>query len=212
MKAIALVLLLCLGSVNATGERSKPEVHKFLSAAAAHKAFVFQQTDLPKKIQSTIERLFGGDVQPATDHKPYFFTGDFNGDARADLLVLVRVNNSGGNLAREVRRLNPWGYNKTQPSALALAIVHGSAAGWDTETPLARFIVGDKDFFSTPIWTGTSDTPMSLKKKRLTKGQRSGLPRLAKGDAVALGTEAGIDILLYWDGKTYRIFEPNEEP
>jgi len=27
-----------------------------------------------------------------------------------------------------------------------------------------------------------------------------------------LGTEAGIDTALYWNGKTFALFEPNEEP
>ena len=31
-------------------------------------------------------------------------------------------------------------------------------------------------------------------------------------DAIQLGTEAGIDILLYWDGKKWRLFWPAEEP
>ena len=33
-----------------------------------------------------------------------------------------------------------------------------------------------------------------------------------KGDAIQLGTEAGIDILLYWNGKKWDLFWPKEEP
>ena len=33
-----------------------------------------------------------------------------------------------------------------------------------------------------------------------------------KGDGIELGTEAGIDILLYWDGKRWKIFAPEEDP
>ena len=32
------------------------------------------------------------------------------------------------------------------------------------------------------------------------------------GDAIELGTEAGIDILLYWTGKQWRIYWPPEDP
>jgi hypothetical protein len=33
-----------------------------------------------------------------------------------------------------------------------------------------------------------------------------------RGDGVLLGTEAGIDILLYWDGRQPRIAQRNEAP
>jgi hypothetical protein len=33
-----------------------------------------------------------------------------------------------------------------------------------------------------------------------------------KADAIQVGTEAGIDILLYWTGKEWELFWPDEEP
>jgi hypothetical protein len=36
--------------------------------------------------------------------------------------------------------------------------------------------------------------------------------RTPRADSINLATEAGIDLRLYWTGKTYKIDEPNEEP
>lgn len=174
-------------------------------------------SNVSTKAQAAVQRLFGHDIEPAADRKPYYLTGDFNGDTREDLLVLVRLQGATTSLPKEVRVLNPWGYeskNSPGPSPLALAIVHGASEGWDAQTPLGRFLLADREFFSTPIWEATSQgAPLSLKKKPATRSRRrEALPKMAKGDAVGLGTEAGIDIVLYWDGKTYRLYEPQEEP
>jgi hypothetical protein len=174
-----------------------------------------QGTNLNAKTQTAIQLLFGPDIEPAADHSPYYLTGDFNGDTREDLLVLVRLK-SVNSLPKEVRVLNPWGYEtKDSPKAstLALAIVHGSAEGWDSPSPLGRFLLVDSEYFSTPTWQESQEAPLSLKKRRRTNSRvRATQPKMAKGDAVSLGTEAGIDITLYWDGKTYRIYQPQEEP
>jgi hypothetical protein len=175
-----------------------------------------QATDPSSKVQSAVKRLFGPSVEAAADRNPYYLTADFNGDRQEDVMVLVRLKGTTGTLPKEVVVLNPWGYDSKNPGAsspLGLAIVHGSREGWDTQTPLERFLLSDKSYFSTPIWESTSQgAPLSIRKRRFGSGRRVAPPKMAKGDAVALGTEAGIDILLYWDGKTYKIYEPQEEP
>ncbi len=168
------------------------------------------------KVQAVVQRLFGPNVDAAADRSPYYVTGDFNDDRREDLLVLVRLKGPRGSLPNEVSVLDPWHLESTPSNAasvLALAVVHGSTEGWDTSTPSGRFLLADKEFFSTPIWEQSAGAPISLMKKHLTMpARRVVLPKMAKGDAVGLGTEAGIEIVLYWDGKTYRIYEPKEEP
>jgi hypothetical protein len=179
-------------------------------------AFVLQEVNLSARVQAVVQRLFGTNVDAAADRSPYYVIGDFNDDRREDLLVLVRVKGPRGGLPKEVSVLNPWHLESTSSNAasvLALAVVHGSSEGWDTLTPSGRFLLADKEFFSTPIWEQSAGAPISLMKKHLTMpARRVVLPKMAKGDAVGLGTEAGIDIVLYWDGKTYRIYEPKEEP
>lgn len=190
-------------------------------AVRAHVPFEAGPQDTAAKAEAAVRRLFGAGVEVAKDRNPYFLTGDFNGDSRQDLVALVRLKGAKSSLPKEVVALNPWGYeggNSQASSNLALVVVHGAAAGWDTQTPAGRYFLADRDYFSTPTWEGP--TPEGVKLLALKRkirlgggGSRRGLePRMAKGDAVILPTEAGIDIYLYWDGKTYKVYEPPEEP
>ena len=152
----------------------------------------------------------------ATEHHPYFLTGDLNGDRFRDLVVVVRLKVPSGKLAKGVAVLNPWKIQRTassSPSGLALAILHGGREGWEG-TPLRRYLLTDRDFFASPMWQAS--TPKDLiglvRKPRATRQGRRLLPRPAKGDAIRVATEAGIDTFLYWDGKAYRLYSPPEEP
>jgi hypothetical protein len=111
--------------------------------------------------------------------------------------------------------LNPWSIQKPphgRPSGLALAVLHGGRKGWDQ--PLGRYLLGDREFFTTPIWQDAAPQGLVgiIRKPRATREGRRRLPRPAKGDAIRIATEAGIDTLLYWDGKTYRLYAPPEVP
>ena len=129
---------------------------------------------------------------------------DFDGDGRADRLDVVRVA-AGAPLRQEIRVANPW--RRTQlprrgaPLALAITLSSGS-----------RHLVFDDEFFATPIWQNAPlplavalrGSPGSLAFAKLAKG--------ARGDLVRLGTEAGIDIVLYWNGRDFRLAWPDEQP
>ncbi|HEX8652213.1 MAG TPA: hypothetical protein VF708_15335 [Pyrinomonadaceae bacterium] len=180
-----------------------------------HKAVGSQNT--AAKAEAAILRLFGAGIEVAKDRKPYFLTGDFNGDSRHDLIALIHLKQAKSSLPKGVVVLNPWGYerkNSQGTSDLALVIIHGAAAGWDTQTPAGRYLLTDRDYFSTPIWEEPGGSNLlSLRKKRPPRGSRAeAAPGMARGDAVAIPTEAGIDIYLYWNGKTYKVYEPAEEP
>ena len=169
------------------------------------------------KVQAAVRRLFGPSVEPAAEYKSYSLTGDFNGDALEDLLVLVRLKGAKSSLPKEVTVLNPWGYetkSSAGTSALALAIIHAARGGWDTQAPGGIFLLSDREFFSTPVWESPTDEALiGVRKKGSPRANRRGSsPRAARGDTITLTTEAGIDVLLYWDGKTYRLDTPQEEP
>src|SRR5712692_6802902 len=65
----------------------------------------------PHEVQAKVEQIFRGVVTPATDLKPYFFVGDFNGDGLPDLAVFVR------------------------PTAKGLASVNAEVVNWILEDP-----------------------------------------------------------------------------
>ncbi len=130
---------------------------------------------------------------------------DFDGDGVADEFATTR---DAQKVAKEsgVKLANPWEEvlkSKKSPKGFGLVIRL-------TRTP-QKFLVHDAEFFDTPMWKeGTVAPRVITKKDKKYKGWKKQVPAL-KGDAIELGTEAGIDILLYWDGR-WQLFWPDEEP
>src|SRR4051812_30480382 len=79
-------------------------------ALPAHVPGKVGSQDTAAKAEAAVLRLFGANVEVAKDRKPYFLTGDFNGDSRQDLLALVHLKGAKSSLPKGVVALNPWGY------------------------------------------------------------------------------------------------------
>jgi hypothetical protein len=131
---------------------------------------------------------------------------DFDGDGVADEYATTRQAET---VAKEagVTMADPWQKvlkSKKSPKGFGLVIRL-------TRTP-QKFLVHDAEFFSSPMWKeGAPPVRVITKKDNKYAGWKKQVPAL-KGDAIELSTEAGIDILLYWDGKAWRLFWPDEEP
>lgn len=203
----------------------------FLSLAcsllvAGSAAGLTAQTIAPKKaspshtamLAEVLRTSYGSTVEAATSFKPFYLSGDFNGDEAQDILVVVRITGPRGNLPGDVKPYNPFERPKAvfpaDPTAnptLALAIIHGSRPGWQTPPALEKFLL----FGESPVLilnygritnAGPQDREhlMELMKKRAKR--RAGdewPPPAAKGDSIVLATEA-TDSILYWNGKNYR--------
>ncbi|MGH9932816.1 MAG: hypothetical protein ACREA9_26740, partial [Pyrinomonadaceae bacterium] len=169
-------------------------------------------------LREVLQTSFGSAVEVVTAFKPFYLTGDFNGDGAQDILIVVHITGPRAELAVDVKVYNPFERPKAtfpaDPSAnptLALAIIHGSKPGWQTPTALEKFLL----FGQTPIlilnygrvMNGEPQDRkdlMELLTKRSTRFRGDGWPPAsAKGDSIVLGTEA-TDSILYWNGKTYR--------
>jgi hypothetical protein len=130
---------------------------------------------------------------------------DFDGDGVADQYTVTRAAEK---VAKEagVKVADPWEKvlkSKKPPKGLGLVITL-------SRTP-QKFLLHDAEFFDTPMWTEGKAAPRVITKKdKQYKDWKKQVPAL-KGDAIELGTEAGIDILLYWDGR-WQLFWPDEEP
>ncbi|HKP92271.1 MAG TPA: hypothetical protein VJS88_00105 [Chthoniobacterales bacterium] len=132
-------------------------------------------------------------------------TADFDGDGVADEFDVTREAEKVASGAG-VRAVNLWqsrGSARQPPQGLGL-VVRLTAAP-------QTFLFYDADFFSTPIWVNGKPPARVVSKN--DPGYSAWKKRVGtlRGDAIQLGTEAGIDILLYWDGR-WRLFWPNEEP
>jgi hypothetical protein len=130
---------------------------------------------------------------------------DFDGDGVADEFKPTR---DAGALAvgKDVRLVDPWNEKfaaRQTPKGLCLFVRL-------SRKPQSYLVHGP--VFSTPMW---SQKPLPMKiigtKDRAYVAWKKVAPEM-KGDGIQLGTEAGIDIMLYWNGKRWRVFEPDEEP
>lgn len=169
-------------------------------------------------LREALQKSFGSAVEPVTTFKPFYLTGDFNGDGAQDILMVVRIKGPRAELASDVTLYNPFERPKAvfpaNPSAnptLAFAIIHGSKPGWQTTPALEKFLLlGQTPILTLNYGRVTSAAPqdrsnlMELLRKRSTKFRADEWPpAAAKGDSIVLGTEA-TDSILYWNGKNYR--------
>ena len=150
---------------------------------------------------------FDRSVVVRTDKTGMPIAADLDGDGKPDRIYAVRVQRRGvADVADATLRIaNPFGRRPlaTGGESLTLAIAHASGARW---------LIHDREFFATPIW-GEATLPLGVA-RRGSAAHRSLVQQGAKprGDMLLLGTEAGIDVALYWTGNGYAVFAPKEEP
>lgn len=143
---------------------------------------------------------------PAQDTRVW--TGDFNGDGVIDRLWTLPPAAARPAAGREWAR-DPWRDRQRpfDPAAMALVLALGGG------TPSAACtVIQNRRFFATPIWE-EGDKPVHI----LSRNDPAALAwrqfaRRWRGDGILLGTEAGVDVLLYWDGRRYRIAYASEAP
>ena len=164
-------------------------------------------------VTEVLQASFGSAVEAVTGFKPFYLTGDFNGDGMQDIVVVVRIKERRTALPKDVRLINPFssGPKVTFPSnpagenKLALAIIHS----WKTPQTAAKFLLVGEAPILILVYERTSDPEsakdlMELMSKRGKRRKGQTLPPTAKGDVILLGTEVGGDSPLYWNGRTYR--------
>lgn len=90
-----------------------------------------------------------------------------------------------------------------------MALVLASGGG----TPSAACtVIQNRRFFATPIWEA-DDKPVRILRRSDPEAQAwRRVARHWRGDGILLGTEAGVDVLLYRDGRRYRIAYGSEAP
>ncbi len=166
-----------------------------------------------------LKTSFGAAVEAVSGFKPFYLTGDFNGDGAQDIAIVVRIKGRRSELPPDVRLLNPFDSGAranfpAEPAAkptLAFAIIHGTNnAGWKTSQPAGKFLL----LGESPILileydrsAGSAADAKNLMEILSKRGKRrrgtNWPPTAAKGDSILLETEA-TESILYWNGKTYR--------
>ncbi len=132
---------------------------------------------------------------------------DFDGDGTPDQIIFSRLRDGVKIVAGTFDLIQPWpSFEKTsatEGSNTAIAIVHGKDQ--------SAYLIRDKNPISILDTQAATESSIILKKE-LSKSGEPALVKLAAGDVIMIPTEAGIDSYLYWNGKTYVIYESLEMP
>ncbi len=139
---------------------------------------------------------------------PRVWTGDFDGDGVADRLWVLPPATARPAAGKEWTR-DPWRDRQQRFDPAAMALVLASGGG----TPSAACtVIQNRRFFATPIWE-EGDKPVRIL-PRSDPAAQAWRPQARhwRGDGILLGTEAGVDVLLYRDGRRYRIAYGSEVP
>ncbi|HEY0265899.1 MAG TPA: hypothetical protein VGC16_04050 [Rhizomicrobium sp.] len=138
-------------------------------------------------------------------------SGDFDGDGVADSACLVTLlpASAKNRLAPDVTVID-----RLFGTAAMGAQSHGTALAILQKGGRQKYLLtgGSDGYFDTPIWKA-QPLPLSVAKpgsRAFRDFQHDKAP--VKHDILVAGTEAGIDTALYWNGKSYALFMPNEEP
>lgn len=162
-----------------------------------------------------VTSLFGSRVSENARFKAPYLTADLDGDGAADAVYLVSIAKASPKaaIAPEVTVSSQLFYSQplgAHEAKLALGIVLAKGS--------RKFLItgyqGEDvtDFFDSPMW-GEKSVPLSIAKRgspTFLDFQRQ--EKHIRNDVLVVGTEAAIDMALYWNGKAFALFEPNEEP
>lgn len=166
-------------------------------------------------VTDALQADFGSTVEAVTAFRPFYLTGDFNGDGAQDVVVVVRIKGRRSTLPKDVRVIDPFqgggpsGFsaNPAAENKLALAVIHS----WNATRPAGKFLlIGESPILILEYARATSSEPgerknlIELMSKRGKRRKREKLPPGSKGDVILLSTEVGGDSVLYWNGRTYR--------
>lgn len=129
---------------------------------------------------------------------------DFDGDGRQDRAWFLPA---GALPDARGRATDPWRrVQRPLDSQTAMLVVdrgRGSAA---------CVLIQNRRFFATPIWEDGPPPVGVLQRSSAQARTWRGMTRGWRGEGVLLGTEAGLDLLLYWDGRQPRIAQGRDLP
>src|SRR5215510_1389589 len=191
IRAFLLVLLVVLAAGATESQTTRPAPTTKIS---------------PEELKHFVQQQLGNKVSPSDNQ---YVIGDFNGDGNMDIAIAVTVEEGRDELKRNnVHYLSadPWGKKngaELDPTVadamgrncLGLALLQGSAAGW--QNPVAKHLIYDC-FSSFKLF------PKGRVIRR-GRGSAGPTPKL-KGDGIVLELESGATALIYWNGTTYRGF------
>ena len=181
-------------------------------AGSAHAAGAdLLSQEMCKDVMPQVARAYAGVLDPV--RRPgHCIAGDFNGDGKPDVIMVVKVLVAQLPAGAGVTTLYPFSEKASAKGRLQFLVLHSTARS--AQDDLARYdkllLDGNSPIMVLRHADMASDmkrvTPRSPEIKELQVPARS-----LRGEAVYLGTEA-VSALLYWNGKTYVFHEDPAGP
>lgn len=129
---------------------------------------------------------------------------DFDGDGRQDRAWFLPA---GAVPEVRGRATDPWRRVQRPPDPQTAMLVVDRGRG-----SAACVLIQNRRFFATPIWEDGPPPVGVLQRSSAQARTWRGMTRGWRGEGVLLGTEAGVDLLLYWDGRQPRIAQGRDLP
>lgn len=161
-------------------------------------------------VDKLLSQNFEGTKPTVNDGKPYFKTGDFNGDGIEDVVILFTPKIKPAISARMAMSM-PWLYPDAPVSSsytTSLAIFNGGQKDWLSDRTKIFVMLDTTGALETPSF----ELMVSRKSDKNYKDHSSVFPQKPVGDLIVLPTEAGIDTYVYWDKSEYKLFNQDEMP
>jgi hypothetical protein len=157
----------------------------------------------------TGESEYGNGILPVCYEPACNFKLDFNQDGLVDSLVILKASERSQVADNTKLVALRGGRAKYHPGKQILLGIRLSGTESSESNTYAIF---DEKFFSTPIWDRRPLPVEVIMQEDISSKGYEYLSEVAMGDVIALGTEAGIDVYLYWARGNFGLFEPNVEP
>lgn len=164
------------------------------------------------KPDDAVRNFFGKTITIEKKFKRFVFHGDVNGDNKTDYVYVVRTQGKVAQLpnAVEARALSSFqrlsstvSLKMKDPKAVSLAVILSA------KKPRAMLLVDT--IKANPFYQAWHDGLHWLPAARAGKIIK-GYKLKAVGDLLIIPTPAGIDTYLYWDGKKFVHYWPEEMP
>jgi hypothetical protein len=188
----ALIFFCLLAQGCGARNHAQPDANAGKTAPAAGAA----SADPNEKVIAALRSDFGNNLTAKRSRNPFYFTGDFNGDGKQDIAIIVEAGKT-DSLVAGVATLNLRPPDKAKTAAddssknrAAIAIIHGDKDGWSSATPAGKFLLLDLADEQLQVIEHDPANESLLK---------------AKGDAIFSSSEKDGISIIYWDGQTYRL-------
>ena len=142
------------------------------------------------------------------------FKADLNGDNSEDTVFVVNSLSLGKGKLDKFTVVCPWPYygEGVSPNSLLSGSKISLVISLSSQNSAVHdFILHDSN--SPSVLDTEAARELSVSKVSALDAEVKGeLLKRTKGELIVVPTEAGIDTYIYWDGKTFVVYEPSEAP